>query len=252
MRARGTQVTDIAVLVVAADDGVMPQTREAVRHAKAAGCAVIVALTKCDRLGAQPDRVEAELLAAGVNVESGGGDVQVVRTAAPVGIGLRELEEAILLQAEVLDVTAPVQGFATGTVVESRLDKAMGPVATVVISSGTLRVGNPLVVGKEHGRVRQMELPDGTEVAEATPGTLLLSAPLPCLALPCLLSLHMHVYVPYSAALLSAPLPCLASSLSARARVRAMLCSLVKPSFLPSRKKLPITSEAPRYFPESI
>jgi hypothetical protein len=204
MRARGTQVTDIAVLVVAADDGVMPQTREAVRHAKAAGCAVIVALTKCDRLGARPDHVEAELLAAGVNVESGGGDVQVVRTAAPVGMGLQELEEAILLQAEVLDVTAPVQGFATGTVVESRLDKAMGPVATVVISSGTLRVGDPLVVGKEHGRVRQMELPDGTEVVEATPGTLLLSAPLPCLLSLCMCTCTCHTLQPCS------QLPCLA------------------------------------------
>jgi hypothetical protein len=174
MRARGTQVTDIAVLVVAADDGVMPQTREALRHARDAGCAIVVALTKCDRSGAQPERVQAELQAEGISVESEGGTVQVVRTAAPVGMGLRELEEAILLQAEMLEVSAVVEGFAEGTVVDAHLDKGQGPVATVVVRSGTLRIGDPVVVGVEHGRVRQMELPDGTKVEEATPGTFLL------------------------------------------------------------------------------
>jgi translation initiation factor IF-2 len=170
MRARGTQVTDIAVLVVAADDGVMPQTREAIRHARAARCALVIALTKCDRANAQPERVEADLAAEGLEFESVGGNVSVVQTAAPVGMGLRELEEAILLQAELLEIAAPVEGRAEGTVVEAHMEKGVGPVATVVVREGTLRVGDPVVVGKEHGRVRQLRKTNGVEVEEATPG----------------------------------------------------------------------------------
>jgi translation initiation factor IF-2 len=163
-------VTDIAVLVVAADDGVMPQTREAIRHAKDAGCAIVIALSKCDRSNAQPERVEGELVAAGLELESVGGSTLLVRTAAPIGMGLRELEEAILLQAEMLEVSAAVEGRAEGTVVEVHVDKGQGSVATVIVRSGTLRIGDPIVIGKEHGRVRQMRSPDGTEVQEIKPG----------------------------------------------------------------------------------
>ena len=177
MRARGTQVTDIAILVVAADDGVMPQTREAIRHARAARCALLVALTKCDRDNAQPERVEAELAAEGLELESVGGSVQVVRVAAPRGVGLRELEEAILLQADLLEVAAPVDGRAEGTVVEAHVERGQGPVATVVVNGGTLRVGEPLVVGKEHGRVRQLRTTDGKEIDEATPGAVVVVLP---------------------------------------------------------------------------
>ena len=170
MRARGTQVTDIAVLVVAADDGVMPQTREAMRHARDAGCALLVALTKCDRSNAQPERVIAELAAEGVELESHGGSTQLVQTAAPVGMGLKELEEAILLQADLLEVTAPVAGRAEATVVEARLDKGQGPVATVIMRRGTLRVGDSIVVGSEYGKVRSLRSPSGDAATEVLPG----------------------------------------------------------------------------------
>lgn len=173
MRARGTHITDVAVLVVAADDGVMPQTREALRHAAAARCAVVVALTKCDRPNAEPDRVEAELAAEGLELESAGGSVQVVRTAAPAGVGLHELEEAIALQAEMLEIAAPAEGRAEGAVVEAHLDVGQGPVATVVIKGGTLRVGDPIIVGAKHGRVRQLRSAAGADIEEAAPGARL-------------------------------------------------------------------------------
>lgn len=170
MRARGTQVTDIAVLVVAADDGVMQQTREAIRHVHGAKCALIVAMTKCDLPGARPAEVEAELLAEGLELESAGGNVQVVQVAAPKGLGLSELEEAIILQAEVLGVSAPVDTLAEGTVVEAQVDRGQGPLVTVVMRKGTLSIGQPFVVGKQHGRVRALQDPDGRSLQSVKPG----------------------------------------------------------------------------------
>jgi translation initiation factor IF-2 len=170
MRARGTRVTDIAVLVVAADDGVMQTTREAIQHVRDANCSLIVALTKCDRDGARPEAVEGELMAEGLELESAGGNVQVVHVAAPKGIGLRELEEAILLQAEMLGVSAPVDSLPEASVVESHVNRGQGPVITVVMKQGVLKVGQPVVVGKEHGRVRSLHDPEGTPIHEATPG----------------------------------------------------------------------------------
>jgi len=173
MRSRGAQVTDVAVLVVAADDGVMQQTREAIRHVQSAQCALVVALTKCDLSGARPAEVEAELLAEGLELESAGGNVQVVQVAAPKGMGLSELEEAIMLQAELLGVSAPVDTLAEGTVVEAQVDKGQGPLVTVVMRQGTLCVGQPFVVGKQHGRVRLLQSPDGRALNSVTPGELL-------------------------------------------------------------------------------
>jgi translation initiation factor IF-2 len=170
MRARGTRVTDIAVLVVAADDGVMQTTREAIQHVRDANCSLIVALTKCDRPGARPEAIEGELMGEGLELESAGGNVQVVHVAAPKGIGLRELEEAILLQAELLGVSAPVDTLPEASVVESHVDRGQGPVATVVVKQGVLKVGQPVVAGKEHGRVRSLHDPEGAPLQEATPG----------------------------------------------------------------------------------
>lgn len=170
MRARGTHLTDVAVLVVAADDGVMQQTREAIRHVQSARCALVVALTKCDLPGARPAEVEAELLAEGLELESAGGNVQVVQVAAPKGIGLSELEDAITLQAELLRVAAPVDTLAEGTVVEAQVDRGQGPLVTVVMRQGTLSVGQPFVVGKQHGRVRSLQDPDGRALQSVTPG----------------------------------------------------------------------------------
>ncbi|EFJ45952.1 hypothetical protein VOLCADRAFT_93688 [Volvox carteri f. nagariensis] len=139
MRARGAAVTDIAVLVVAADEGVKPQTREGLAHARSAGCPVVVAITKCDKPTARPDMVKAQLAAEGLDLEDFGGTVQVVHTSATSGEGLRELEEALLLQAELMDLRAPREGPASGSVIESRLERGLGVVATVIVKSGTLR-----------------------------------------------------------------------------------------------------------------
>ena len=163
-------MTDVAVLVVAADDGVMQTTKEAIQHVRDANCSLIVALTKCDRDGARPAAIEGELLGEGLELESAGGSVQVVHVAAPKGIGLRELEEAILLQAELLGVSAPVDTLPEAAVVESHVDRGQGPVATVVVRQGVLKVGQPVVVGKEHGRVRSLHDPEGTSMLEAAPG----------------------------------------------------------------------------------
>jgi translation initiation factor IF-2 len=171
MRARGAQATDIVVLVVAADDGVMPQTVEAVQHAKAAGVPVIVAVNKIDRPDADPDRVRQGLTQHGVIPEDWGGDTMFVRVSAKTGQGIDELLDAILLQAEVLELNAVHDGPASGVVIESRLDKGRGPVATVLVQSGTLRKGDILLTGFEFGRIRAMIDENGKPVDEAGPST---------------------------------------------------------------------------------
>ena len=171
MRARGAAVTDIVVLVVAADDGVMPQTIEAVRHAKAAGAPIIVAINKMDKPGATPDRVRQELLQHEIVVEQMGGETQDVEVSALKRTGLDTLEEAILLQAEVLALTANPDRTAEGAVIESRLDRGRGPVATVLVQKGTLRQGDILVAGSEWGRVRAMLDDKGRALKEAGPST---------------------------------------------------------------------------------
>ncbi|GIL79523.1 hypothetical protein Vretifemale_8844, partial [Volvox reticuliferus] len=166
MRARGAAVTDVAVLVVAADEGVKPQTREALAHARSAGCPVVVAITKCDKPTARPDFVKSQLAAEGLDLEDFGGSVQVVHTSATTGEGLRELEEALLLQAELMDLRAVRGGPASGSVIEARLERGLGPVATVIVKRGTLQVGDPVVVGTEFGRVRALRT-EATEAAAA-------------------------------------------------------------------------------------
>lgn len=171
MRSRGAKVTDIVVLVVAADDGVMPQTIEAVQHAKAAGSTLIVAVNKMDKPDATPDRVKQELTNHEVVPEDWGGDVQFVPVSALTGLGVEDLLEAISLQAEVMELTAPVKGPAHGTVVESRLDKGRGTVVTVLVQRGTLRKGDIVVVGQEFGRVRALFNENGQPMDEAGPST---------------------------------------------------------------------------------
>ena len=171
MRSRGAKVTDIVVLVVAADDGVMPQTIEAVQHAKAAGSTLIVAVNKMDKPDATPDRVKQELTNHEVVPEDWGGDVQFVPVSALTGLGVEDLLEAISLQAEVMELTAPVKGPAHGTVVESRLDKGRGTVVTVLVQRGTLRKGDIVVVGQEFGRVRALFNENVQPMDEAGPST---------------------------------------------------------------------------------
>jgi translation initiation factor IF-2 len=169
MRARGAGVTDIVVLVVAADDGVMPQTIEAIKHAKAAQVPLIVAVNKIDRPGADANRVRQELLQYEVVVEEMGGETQDVEVSALKKTGLDKLEEAILLQAEVLELRANPNRSAEGAVIESRLDRGRGPVATVLVQKGTLRPGDIVVAGAQWGRVRAMQDEKGKAVAEAMP-----------------------------------------------------------------------------------
>ena len=169
MRARGASVTDIVVLVVAADDGVMPQTEEAIKHAKAAGVPLIVAVNKIDKEEAQPDKVKQELANREVIPEDWGGDTQFTHVSAKTGEGIEKLLEAILLQAEVLEVRASMEGKARGVVIESRLDKGRGPVATVLIQSGKLCRGDILVAGSEFGRVRAMSDSTGKNLTDAGP-----------------------------------------------------------------------------------
>ncbi len=171
MRARGAKATDIIILVVAADDGVMPQTKEAVQHAKAAEVPLIVAVNKIDKPEAQPDRVMQELVAEEVVPEDWGGDTQFVQVSAKTGQGIDDLLDAILLQAEIHEFKAPVEGLAQGTIVESSLDKGRGPVATVLVQSGTLHKGDAVVAGVEYGRVRAMFDENGKPVKEAGPST---------------------------------------------------------------------------------
>ncbi|WP_412973107.1 translation initiation factor IF-2 [Glaciecola sp. MF2-115] len=171
MRARGATATDIVILVVAADDGVMPQTKEAVQHAKAAGVPLIVAVNKMDKESADPDRVKTELSQLEVISEEWGGDHQFVSVSAKTGLGIDELLEAISLQAEVLDLKAVASGPARGIVIESRLDKGRGPVASVLIQEGELKAGDILLCGEEYGRVRAMRDEHGQEITLAGPST---------------------------------------------------------------------------------
>jgi translation initiation factor IF-2 len=171
MRARGAQVTDITILVVAADDGVMPQTIEAINHAKAAEVPIIVAVNKMDKPAANPDRVMQELTDRGLVPEAWGGDTIFVPVSALQGEGIDELLEMILLVSEVEEWKANPKRFATGTVVEAQLDKGRGPVATLLVQNGTLRVGDPIVVGNVFGRVRAMVNDLGRRVKEAAPST---------------------------------------------------------------------------------
>eukprot|EP00873_Tetraselmis_striata_P016816 jgi/Tetstr1/437080/TSEL_025840.t1 len=169
MRARGAKATDIVILVVAADDGVMPQTKEAIAHAKAAGVPIIVAINKMDKPSADPTRVRTELLQDEIVVESMGGDVIEVEVSALKGTNLDKLLEMILLQSEVLELKANPDRTAEGTVIEAQLDKGRGPVATVLVQKGTLKVGDILVAGAEWGRVRAMLDEDSQQVKEAGP-----------------------------------------------------------------------------------
>ena len=171
MRARGAQVTDIAVLVVAADDGVMPQTIESISHAKAANVPIIVAINKMDKPGANPDRVKQELMEHGVLVEDWGGDVISVPVSAKKGEGITDLLEMILLQADMLELRANPDRLAMGTVIEARLDKAKGPVATLLVSNGTLKTGQSVVAGTTSGKIRVMTDDKGKAIRKAGPAT---------------------------------------------------------------------------------
>ena len=169
MRARGAKLTDIVVLVVAADDGVMPQTKEAIQHAKSAGVPLIVAINKIDKSDADPMRVKNELLESEVVAEDFGGETQMVELSAKTGAGVDELLDAISLQAELLELRAPVNGRAAGVVIESSLDKGRGPVATVLVQQGTLEKGDYLVCGVQFGRVRALFDETGSQVQSAGP-----------------------------------------------------------------------------------
>ena len=169
MRARGAQLTDIVVIVVAADDGVMPQTKEAINHAQAAGVPIIIAINKMDKPEADPDRVKRELSELNVLVEDWGGQIQSIHVSAKQGTNIDKLLEAILLEAEVLDLKAPVETNARGIVIESRLDKGLGSVATVLIQKGVLQIGDAFVCGRFSGRVRAMTNEHGERLTTANP-----------------------------------------------------------------------------------
>jgi len=169
MRARGAKATDLVVLVVAADDGVMPQTKEAIHHAKAAEVPLVVAVNKIDKPGANPERVRQELIAEGVVPEAYGGDAMFVEVSAKTGQGIDDLLEGILLQAEVLELTAQRETMAKGLIIEARLDKGRGPVATLLVQSGTLKRGDVVLAGATFGRVRAMLDENGKPIEEAGP-----------------------------------------------------------------------------------
>ena len=169
MRARGAQATDIVILVVAADDGVMPQTKEAIKHAKAAGVPIVVAINKIDKPDANPDRVKNELVAEEVVPEEFGGESPFVSVSAKTGQGVDELLEQVLLQAEVLELKAPVDAMAKGLVIEASLDKGRGPVATILVQSGTLKTGDVVLAGQTFGRVRAMLDENGKSTKSAGP-----------------------------------------------------------------------------------
>ncbi|HSX49457.1 MAG TPA: translation initiation factor IF-2 [Cellvibrio sp.] len=171
MRARGAKATDVVILVVAADDGVMPQTEEAILHARAADVPIVVAINKCDKHSADPDRVTNELVAKGVIPEAYGGDTQFIQVSAHTGQGIDDLLEAISLQAEVLELTAVPGAAAKGVVIESRVDKGRGTVATMLVQQGTLKQGDLILAGQSYGRVRAMSNERGQQVAEAGPST---------------------------------------------------------------------------------
>ncbi|MCF7985378.1 MAG: translation initiation factor IF-2, partial [Thiohalocapsa sp.] len=169
MRARGAKVTDIVILVVAADDGVMPQTIEAIQHARASGVPIVVAVNKMDKADANPDRVMQELTQHEVVAEEWGGDTMLIKVSAKTGDGVDDLLDAVLLQAEVLELTSPVDAAAHGAIVESSVEKGRGPVATVLVQSGTLKMGDTIVSGQEYGRVRAMFDEAGRPVKSAGP-----------------------------------------------------------------------------------
>ena len=171
MRARGARVTDIAVIVVAADDGVMPQTLEAISHARAAKVPIIIALNKVDKPDANQDRVKTQLTEANVVVEEYGGDVPLVPVSAKARIGLEELLEMILLVADFAELTANPKRPAVGTIIEAEMDKGRGPVATVVVQTGTLRIGDVVVVGKTYGKVRALESAAGKRTQRVGPSS---------------------------------------------------------------------------------
>jgi len=178
MRARGAEVTDVVIVVVAADDGVMPQTKEAVEHAKAAGVPLIVAINKMDKPEANPDKVMQEMATLDVVPEEWGGDIQFLKVSAKTGEGIDELIEALILQSEILELKAPVEGAASGFVIESRLDRGRGAVATILVQKGTLQKGQIVICGHEYGRVRAMFDENGQAITEAGP-----SAPVEILGL---------------------------------------------------------------------
>ncbi len=169
MRARGAKATDIVILVVAADDGVMPQTKEAIKHAKAAGVPIVVAINKIDKPDSNPERVKNELVVEEVVPEEFGGESPFVSVSAKTGQGIDELLEQVLLQAEVLELRAPVDAMAKGLVIEARLDKGRGPVATVLVQSGTLKTGDVVLAGQTFGRVRAMLDENGKAIKDAGP-----------------------------------------------------------------------------------
>ncbi len=169
MRARGAQVTDVVILVVAADDGVMPQTIEAIKHARAAEVPMVVAITKVDKPEADPDRIKNELVKHGVIPEEWGGDTMFVSVSARAGTGIDQLLDTILLQAEVLELRAAIDGMAAGVVIESSIEKGRGAVATVLVKRGTLKPGDPIIAGQEFGRVRALFDETGKQVQSAGP-----------------------------------------------------------------------------------
>ena len=171
MRARGAQATDLAILVVAADDGVMPQTKEAIAHTRAAGVPIIVALNKIDKPNSNPERVKKELHDDGVVIDEYGGNILLVPVSAKKKMGIDDLLEAILLVADTMEIKANPDRPAVGTVIESRLDKSRGAMATVLVQNGTLAVGDPVVIGKSYGRVRAMMDYNGRAIQKATPST---------------------------------------------------------------------------------
>jgi len=179
MRARGARVTDIAIVVVAADDGVMPQTKEAISHARAANVPIIIALNKVDKPDANPDRVKTELAESNVVIEDYGGDVPLVAVSARTGAGLEDLLDMVLLVADLGDYKADAARRAVGTVIEAQRDKGRGPIATVIVQTGTLRVGDHMVVGAISGKVRSLESTDGGRIKLAGPSTAVVVSGLP-------------------------------------------------------------------------
>jgi len=179
MRARGARVTDIAIVVVAADDGVMPQTKEAISHARAANVPIIIALNKVDKPDANPDRVKTELAESNIVIEDYGGDVPLVAVSARTGAGLEDLLDMVLLVADLGDYKADPARRAVGTVIEAQRDKGRGPIATVIVQTGTLRVGDHMVVGAISGKVRSLESTDGGRIKLAGPSTAVVVSGLP-------------------------------------------------------------------------
>lgn len=169
MRARGASITDIVIIIVASDDGIMPQTKEAIDHAKAAGVPIIVAINKMDKQGANPDRIMNELSEYGLTPDIWGGDTLYNKMIATTGEGIAELLENILLLSEMEDYKANPSRYAIGTVIESRLDKHVGPIVTILVQNGTLRLGDPIVVGNAYGKIRTLKNDKGEEIMEALP-----------------------------------------------------------------------------------